>query len=97
MSRQVAALETLFLHEEGPDYVVAGHRDGEGLFQGRLELKETEAGPRPARLRVVDGSDEELLGPDRFVELARRADRIRISEQTSRRGRAELQAMLSSW
>jgi helicase len=97
VSRQVAALETLFLHEEGPDYVVAGHRDGEGLFQGRLELKETEAGPRPARLRVVDGSDEELLGPDRFVELARRADRIRISEQTSRRGRAELQEMLSGY
>ena len=97
MSRQVAALDTLFVHEDGPDYRVAALRDGERLFHGRLELKETEAGPRPARLRVIEGSDEELHSPDRFVELARRADRIRISEQTSPRGREELQAMFSAY
>ncbi len=97
MSQQAGALETLFLHEYGEDFRVAGFRSGERLFHGRLELKETDAGPRPARLRVVDGSDEQLHSPDRFVELARRADRIRISEQTSKRARERLQAMLAGY
>ncbi|MFB6311363.1 MAG: DEAD/DEAH box helicase, partial [Salinirussus sp.] len=97
MSGQITALETLFLHGDGDDYRVAGHRDGERLFHGRLEVKETDAGPRPARLRIADGADEQLHSPDRFVELARRADRIRISEQTSRRNRERLRELLAGY
>jgi len=97
VSRQVGALDTLFFHEEGADFRIAGLRDGERLFQGRLELKTTDAGPRPARLRVFEGDSEDLHSPDRFVELARRADRRRISEQTSRAGRETLEAMLEGY
>ena len=97
MSQQLADVDTLFLHEQGGDYRVAALRDGERLFHGRLELKETDAGPRPARLRVIDGSSEDLHSPDRFVELARRATRIRISEQTSPGGRETLQSMLDAY
>ena len=97
MSQQVADVETLFLHEDGDDYRVAVQRDEQRVFHGRLELKETDAGPRPARLRVTEGTSEQLHSPDEFVELARRAERIRISEQTSPRGRAELRAMLEGY
>jgi len=97
VSQQVADVDTLFLHENGDDYRVAVQRDGTRVFHGRLELKETDAGPRPARLRVTDGTSEELHSPDEFVELARRAERIRISEQTSRQGRSELRAMLDGY
>jgi helicase len=97
VSEQVARVDTVFFHQEGDDYHVVVLRDGERLFRGRLELKETQAGPRPARLRVVDGAAEELRSPDEFVDIARRASRIRISEQTPRRGRDELQAMLDAY
>ena len=97
VSRQAARVDTLVLHEENGDYHVIVERDGERLFRGRLELKATDAGPRPARLRVVDGAEEDLRSPDEFVDIARRADRIRISEQTSPAGRRELQAMLDGY
>jgi helicase len=97
VSQQVADVETLFLHEDGDDYRVAVQRDEQRVFHGRLELKETDAGPRPARLRVTEGTSEQLHSPDEFVELARRAERIRISEQTSNPGRAELRAMLEGY
>jgi len=97
VSQQLADVDTLFLHEQGGDYRVAALRDGQRLFHGRLELKETDAGPRPARLRVIDGSSEDLHSPDRFVELARRATRIRISEQTSPGDRETLQSMLDAY
>ena len=97
MSRQVPEVETLFLHERNDEYRLVVRRDGERLFQGRLELKQTDAGPRPARMRVVDGASEDRRSPDEFVELARRAGRIRISEQTGSAGRAELRAMLDGY
>ena len=97
MSRQAARVDTLVFHEENDDYNVIVERDGERLFQGRLELKQTEAGPRPARLRVAEGADETLRNPDEFVDIARRADRIRLTEQTSRASRRELQAMLDGY
>jgi helicase len=97
VSQQAAAVDTLFLHEHGEDVRVVAQRDGQRLFRGVLELKETDAGPRPRRLRVEDGSDEQLRSPDQFVELARRAGRIRISEQTSKRGRDQLRAMLDGY
>jgi helicase len=97
VSQQVARVDTLFLHEHGDEFRVAVQRDGERVMHGRLEVKETEAGPRPARLRVADGDSEELHSPDYFVEMARRATRIRISEQTSRRGREELRDLLDAY
>jgi len=97
VAAQVASVDTLFLHESGDEFRVAVQRDGERVLHGRLEVKGTEAGPRPARLRVVDGSSEDLHSPDRFVEMARRAARIRISEQTSAVGREEIRDLLSAY
>jgi helicase len=97
VSQQVGRVDTLFLHEVGDDYLVVVNRDGSRVFRAILELKETSAGPRPAKFRIKRGSSEEPRDPDEFVELARRAERIRISEQTSRAGRAELEAMLDGY
>ena len=97
MSRQAARVETLFLHEGQGDYLVVAQRDGDRLFRAVLELKETSAGPRPGRFRLKSENDQEPRAPEEFVEIARRAERIRISQQTSPRGRAELQEMLSGY
>ncbi|MDG5778801.1 DEAD/DEAH box helicase [Haloarculaceae archaeon H-GB2-1] len=97
MSQQVAKVDTLFLHEQGDQYRVVVTRGGDRVLHGVLELKSTSAGPRPGRLRVRDGSSEELRSPDQFVELARRAERIRISEQTTSAGREELREMLDGY
>ncbi|MFA1612167.1 DEAD/DEAH box helicase [Halobellus rubicundus] len=97
MSQQVGTVDTLFLHESGDDFLAVVERDGERVFRARLELKETSAGPRPAKFRVVRGSNEEPRDPSQFVEIARRASRIRISEQTSKARRKELQEMLDGY
>jgi helicase len=98
VSQQVAAVDTLFLHGRSDgDVTVAVERDDERVLHGRLELKQTDAGPRPARLRVQDGSDEVPRPPDQFVEIARRAARIRISEQTPRSARDRLRAMFAGY
>jgi helicase len=97
VSQQVAEVDTLFLHEARDDFTVVARRDGERLLQGRLDLKETSAGPRPGRFRVKDGDDEIPRRPEQFVEMARRAGRIRISQQTSREGRRDLEAMLEGY
>ena len=97
VSKQAAKVETLFLHEHGEDVRVVGQRDGGRLFRGVLELKETDAGPRPRRLRIEDGSGEQLRSPDQFVELARRAARIRISQQTSGVARDRIREMLDGY
>ena len=97
MSQQVAEVDTLFLHEEGERFRVAVENDGRRVLHGVLELKETSAGPRPARLRVKQGSSEEPRSPDQFVDIARRAARIRISEQTSKRGRDRVREMLDGY
>jgi helicase len=97
VSRQAARVETLFLHQRQEEYLVVAQRDGDRLFRAVLELKATDAGPRPSRLRVKADSDEEPRPPEEFVEIARRAERIRISQQTTSRGRAELQEMLSGY
>ncbi|MDS0260327.1 DEAD/DEAH box helicase [Haloarcula sp. S1CR25-12] len=97
MSQQVGKVETLFLHEHGEDVRVVAQRDGSRLFRGVLELKETDAGPRPRRLRIEDGSGEQLRSPDQFVELARRASRIRISQQTGPVARERITEMLDGY
>jgi len=97
VSQQVTQVDTLFLHEDGEDFQVVVQRDGERVLGGRLEVKETEAGPRPARLRIKRGSQEDLRSPDQFVELARRAGRIRVSEQTSARGRRVVRELLDAY
>jgi helicase len=97
VSQQVGRVETLFVHGMGDEYLVGAIRDGTRLFRARLELGTTDAGPRPAAFRIQEGSGEEPRSPDQFVEIARRADRIRISEQTSRRDRTALREMLSGY
>ncbi len=97
MSQQVGRVETLFVHGIGDGYLVAIIAGGERRLSAKLELDETDAGPRPAKFRVRHGSGEEPRSPDQFVEIARRADRIRISEQTSRAERDEVQEMLSGY
>lgn len=90
MSKTVRGVDVLFLHETNNGYLVSGYRDNESLFQGKLEVGETSAGPRPKRFRVTDGGSDDHRQPDEFIELARRSDKIRISEQTSAAGRSEL-------
>ncbi len=97
VSQQVQDVETIFCHETGGDYLVVVQRDGKRLFRAKLGLSETSAGPRPAKFRLKDGSSEEPRQPDEFVELARRAKRIRISEQTPSEKRRELTEMFAGY
>ena len=97
MSQQLAEVETLFLHEARSDYTVVANRDGSRVLRGRLELKETAAGPRPGKFRVIKDGEDHPRRPDEFVDLARAADRIRISEQTVSERRERLHAMLDGY
>ncbi|SFF81178.1 helicase [Halopelagius inordinatus] len=97
MSQQVGRIDTLFLHQTGGNYLVVVERDGERVFRAVLELKETDAGPRPAKFRVKRGSSDEPRDPSQFVELARRASRIRISQQTAPNAREEIKEMLDGY
>jgi helicase len=97
VSQQVGQVDTLFLHETGEDFLVVVQRDGKRVFRAILELKETSAGPRPAKFRVKRGSSEEPRDPQQFVELARRAARIRISQQTSAQARTRLTELLDGY
>ncbi|HKJ60048.1 MAG TPA: DEAD/DEAH box helicase, partial [Halobacteriales archaeon] len=97
MATQAQRVDTLFLHGSGDDYLVVATRDDERLFRAVLEVRETDAGPRPARFRIKRGSAEDLRSPDQFVELARRAGRIRISQQTDQAGRRELRELLDGY
>ncbi len=90
MAKTVREVDVLFLHETNNGYVVSGYRDNDSLFQGKLEVGETSAGPRPKRFRVTDGDSDDHRPPDEFIELARRSENIRISEQTSPAGQTEL-------
>ncbi|GAD52015.1 archaea-specific Superfamily II helicase MJ1401 [Halarchaeum acidiphilum MH1-52-1] len=90
-------MDTLFLHEVGDDYAVVARRDGERLFRARLTTKETDAGPRPGKFRLKTANGEDPRSPDQFVEIARRADRIRVSEQTPRDGRREIRDLLDGY
>jgi len=97
VSQQVGQVDTLFCHEHGEDVRVAAVTDGQRRLHAVLELKETDAGPRPARLRLKQGTSEEPRPPDLFVELARRAERIRISQQTSPAMRDRLRELLDAY
>ncbi|MEM4780659.1 MAG: DEAD/DEAH box helicase, partial [Halalkalicoccus sp.] len=97
MSTQRQRVETLFLHGTGDGYLAVPISDGERLFQAVLELKETGAGPRPGKFRIKRDSTQEPRSPEEFVEFARGARRIRISEQTPKPGRKELREMLSGY
>ena len=97
VAEAVGRVDTLFLHGTGDGFFVVVTRAGERLFGATLELTETSAGPRPGRFRVRRESNAEPRDPDEFVELARRAARIRISEQTRPRDRERLQGMLDGY
>jgi helicase len=97
VATQVQRVDTLLLHERDDDYQVVVTRDGQRVLRAVLELKSTSGGPRPGRFRLKRDSSEEPRPPEEFVEIARRAHRIRISEQTSQTGRAELREMLAGY
>ncbi|MFB6167831.1 MAG: DEAD/DEAH box helicase [Haloferacaceae archaeon] len=97
MATQVGRVETLFLHDDRQDITAVATRNGDRLFRAVLELKETDAGPRPGKFRVKQGSSEEPRSPDEFVEIARRAERIRISEQTPPASRDRLRDLLDGY
>nr|WP_240943021.1 DEAD/DEAH box helicase [Haloferax alexandrinus] len=87
----------MFLHQTGDDYLVVARRDGKRVLRGKLELKETNAGPRPLRFLVTRKGEDSPRDPSQFVELARSAARIRISQQTPKDGRDELKEMLDGY
>ncbi|WP_284012559.1 DEAD/DEAH box helicase [Halobaculum litoreum] len=97
MSEQLPQVETLFLHERDEEFTVVVERDGSRVLRGVLELKQTDAGARPRRFRVKRKGGEDPRRPDQFVDLARNARRIRISEQTSASARDRLQEMLAAY
>ena len=70
-------------------------------YKARHILVEQEAEAKGMEIRseavLKQGSSEEPRQPDEFVELARRASRIRISEQTSPESRRELREMLAGY
>ncbi len=91
------AIGTVFLHEEGGGFRVAGMQDGERVVDGELELVERSAGPRPGKFRVRRNGETIPRQPDEFVDLVRAADAIRISEQSGQSSVAELREMLSAY
>lgn len=97
MSTQCQRVETLFLHGTGDGYLAVPLHEGKRLFQAVLTLKETSAGPRPGTFRIKRDSTQEPRSPEEFVEFARSARRIRISEQTGNGGRKRLREMLSGY
>lgn len=97
MSTQRQRVETLFLHGTGDGYIAVPIYGGERLFQAVLTLKETNAGPRPRTFRIKRDSTQEPRSPEEFIEFARGARRIRISEQTARADRKRVQEMLSGY
>jgi len=97
VSKQVTRVDTLFLHQTGDDYLVVARRDGKRVLRGKLELKETNAGPRPLRFLVTRKGEDSPRDPSQFVELARSAARIRISQQTPKDGRDELKEMFDGY
>lgn len=90
-------IETLFIHAIDDAYRIVGDRDGKPVVRGVLEVVERDPGPRPGRFRVEDGSNEEPRPPEEFVELARRAEAIRISEQTEPHRRTEIRELLEAY
>ena len=97
VAEQLRQVDTLFIHEDDGDYRVAVIQQGERRFSGRLEVIARAAGPRPGRFLERHESGETPRRPEAFVELARNADAIRISEQTSRAGRAEIRELLDAY
>jgi len=97
VSQQLAEVETLFLHEARSDYTVVATRDGNRILRGRLELKERLRRPATGQVPCHPRRRDHPRQPGEFVDLARAAGRIRISEQTSPKNRKRLQAMLDGY
>lgn len=92
-----AGVDTLFIHGADRGYLVAAIRDGSTVLRGKLGLSETSAGPRPGRFRVLTNGSETPRPPDEFVEIARRAQYIRVSEQTDAAARQSFMSMLAGY
>jgi helicase len=91
------AVDTLFCHGVGDEFLVAASRDGQRVLRGTLELGDAGPGPRPRRFRVRTADGVEPRQPDEFVDIARAADAVRISEQTSPAERDRLRNALDAY
>ncbi|MFP4188832.1 MAG: DEAD/DEAH box helicase [Halobacteriales archaeon] len=85
----------LLVSPDGDGYKVLPSRDGETVFSGRLEVRETPKGPRPAKLRVRRDGDDETRQPDEFVDLARMADEVVYTASAD--GFGEMAALLDAY
>jgi helicase len=93
----VTGVGTLFVHGTGDEFLVAARRNGERVLQARLTLVDRDPGPRPGRFRRVTNDGDDPRSPDEFVELARRADAVRLSEQTPLEQRQRFAAMCEAY
>jgi len=85
----------LLVSPDGDGYKLLPSRDGETVFSGYLEARDTPKGPRPARLRVRRDGDEETRQPDEFVDLARMADDVVYTASAD--GFGEMAALLDAY
>ena len=98
MANPVGRLDTLFIHGERPDtFQIAALRNNDHRLTARLEVVERDPGPRPGRFLQETDSGTEPRDPSLFIELARAADAIRISEQTDRKARETIRALLDGF
>ena len=87
----------VFFHgRDGSEFLVEVIVD-DGRWRGQLDLKETDAGPRPQRFRRRVEGGLEPEPPETIIDLARGANRLRISAQTPRVERGQLKEMLDGY
>lgn len=98
MTNSAGRFDTLFLHGERPDtFRVAVINQNDHRLDAKLEIVEREPGPRPGRFLHVLDTGTEPRDPKEFIDIARAADAIRISEQTDRDARNTIRALLDGF
>ncbi|MDD4248347.1 MAG: DEAD/DEAH box helicase, partial [Methanosarcina sp.] len=50
------------------------------LSIAELHIKDSYKGPRPHKIRLLTGKNEEFIPPQQFIELLRSANRIMLTE-----------------
>ena len=88
---------TLFLHTTASDYLVSGIHNNNKLFQGTLQVKITNSGARPFKFRVQGKTKEQVRRPEDFIDLGRKAHKIRISNQTPLSKQNEIKELFRSY
>ncbi len=89
--------QVVFFHGRDSDDILVEIIGADERYTAQLELGVTDAGPRPRRFRRRIDGGLEPESPETIVELARGADRLRISAQTPAAIRADILAMLDGY